>query len=73
MKDRALTFELPKVASVADLPAGFGAIMEAVAAGEILPSEGQAVAAMLAQQRQAFETVSLAERMAEIERRLEET
>ena len=37
--------------------------LEAVGDGEISPSEGQAISALLGQQRQAFEAVELSERL----------
>jgi hypothetical protein len=69
-RERAICVDLPSVASVADLPAALGRILAAVAAGEILPAEGQTLCTMVAAQRQAFETVEIADRLAELERRL---
>ncbi len=42
---------------------------EAVAAGEITPDEGQAVAAVLETQRRAIETSQLEQRLAALEAR----
>jgi hypothetical protein len=67
VRERAVMFELTPVTTAADLPVALGGILAAVAAGELSPSEGQALAA----QRQALETVALAERLGELERRLE--
>jgi hypothetical protein len=44
-----------------------GAVTEAVAAGELSPDEGQAVAALLETQRRAIETAKLEERIAALE------
>jgi hypothetical protein len=72
-RERAIRIDLPSVASVADLPNTLGRILAAVAAGELRPSDGQVLCAMVAAQRQAFETVEIADRLADLERRLEET
>ena len=64
IRERAVGLELPPVADAADLPDAIGRILEAVASGEISPSEGQAVAGLVGQQRQAFETAEFAEREA---------
>ena len=72
LRERAMMFELPPVACVADLPAALGRILAAVAGGDILPTEAQTLCAMLGAQREAFETVEIADRLAELERRLEE-
>jgi hypothetical protein len=42
--------------SVEAIAPAMGAVLAAVASGEISPSEGQAIAALLGQQRQAFES-----------------
>ncbi len=46
-----------------------GPVAEAVAAGEITPDEGQAVAAVLETQRRAIETSQLEQRLAALEAR----
>ena len=38
-KDRPVTFELPSIETTADLPKATGALLEAVASGELTPSE----------------------------------
>jgi hypothetical protein len=63
IRERAVRLDLPAVADVADLPDAIGRILEAVGDGEISPSEGQAISALLGQQRQAFEAAELAERL----------
>jgi len=72
LRERAMMFELPPVTAAADLPVALGRIVAAMASGNILPSEGQTLCAMFAAQRQAFETVEIADRLSELERRLEE-
>jgi hypothetical protein len=68
MRDRAIHFDLPKVVSVADIPAAIGLAVDAVAAGEITPAEGGALCGMLGQVSRAFETAELAKRLEEVER-----
>lgn len=72
-RERAIMFELPPIAVTADLPIALGRILAAVAGGDILPTEGQVLCSMLGAQRQALETAEIADRLAELERRLEET
>jgi len=71
-RDSTVRFDLPEIDSVDDIASAMGAVLAAVASGEISPSEGQAIAALLGQQRQAFETAALAERLDEVERRFGE-
>ena len=47
-KERPVKIDLPPIESRRDLVAAFAAIMQAVGAGKIAPSEGSAVAALLA-------------------------
>jgi hypothetical protein len=70
VRERAIRIDLPVVHGVADVPAAIGFIVGSVARGEITPSEGSALSGLLGGLRQAYETVELAERLAEVERRL---
>ena len=47
-KDRPVKIDLPPIRSRRDLTAAYAAIVQAVGAGEITPSEGSGVAALLA-------------------------
>ena len=47
-KERPVKIDLPTIESRRDLTAAYAAIVKAVGAGEITPSEGSAVAALLA-------------------------
>src|SRR5450759_6030478 len=47
-KDRPVKIDLPPIESRSDLTAAYAAIVQTVGAGEITPSEGSAVAALLA-------------------------
>src|SRR5271169_1673691 len=62
-RDSTVRFDLPEIDSVDDIPSAMGAVIAAVASGEISPTEGQAIAALLGLQRQTFETAELAERL----------
>jgi hypothetical protein len=67
-KDSPVTLAgLPKIESVADLPEATGTILEAVAQGDITPSEGQALAGLVESHRKALETSELEARIAALE------
>jgi len=66
-KDRHVSFKLPSFAGAADHPPVLAAIMKAVAQGDLTPSEGQAMAAMLAEHRKAIETADIEIRLAALE------
>lgn len=66
-RERAVEFEMPKVDSVADVPAAVLAIMQAVASGAIAPGEGAQVMNMLEAYRKQVETAELAERISALE------
>ena len=69
-RDSPVRFDLPEIGSAADVASATGAVLSAVASGEITPGEGSALCGMLGSMRQAFETAELAERLVEVERRL---
>ncbi|MDQ7830270.1 MAG: DUF5681 domain-containing protein [Desulfovibrionaceae bacterium] len=54
-KDRPLRVKLPEVKGASDLPGVTGAILDAVASGELTPSEGQAVAGLVEAHRKSLE------------------
>ena len=64
--------DLPVMTSAADLAAGLGAVVGAVAAGAISPEEGQAVAGIMEAQRRALETCQLEQRMSALEQAAKE-
>jgi hypothetical protein len=66
-KDRPVRFELPKIENASDLPKATGALLEAVAAGDITPSEAADVGRALDAHVRAIETTDLHERMRRIE------
>ena len=54
----------------ADLPIAIGSVSRQVAEGDISPEEGSLVVGLLEAQRRAIEMNELAERVAELEKRL---
>jgi len=66
-RDRHVSFKLPAFSGAADHPSVLAAIMGAVAQGDLTPSEGQAMAAMLAEHRKAIETGEIEARLAALE------
>lgn len=71
-KGRPVALSLPTMQAAADLPAALAALLGAVAAGELTPDEGQAVAGMLELHRKAIETADLDRRMTAIEKLYED-
>ena len=69
-KDSPITLVgLPKVVGVADLPKATAAILKAVTAGRITPSEGQALAGLLEGHRRAVEISEIDARITALETR----
>jgi hypothetical protein len=68
-KGRPVALDLPPMASAADIVGALGAVAGAVAAGDLSPEEGQAVAAIMEAQRRAIETAELAARVERLEKR----
>jgi hypothetical protein len=68
-RERPVAFDLPVLAKAEDGPKAIGAIIAAVAGGEITPKEGQALTAMLETRRRAIETEDLERRITDLERR----
>jgi hypothetical protein len=69
-KDRPINFTLPKIKGAEDLAQALGAILEAVANGEITPGEGQILTNILEAYRKGLETSDLEARIAALERRV---
>ena len=67
-KDRPINFNLPSIKGAADLLQALGAILEAVAQGEITPGEGQTLTAMLDTYRKGLETTDLEARVTALEK-----
>lgn len=66
-KDRPITFALPEIASAAQAASAMGAIIAAVAAGEISPDEGASVSRLIESFLKARELVEIEERLAALE------
>jgi len=71
-RERSLTLQLPAPAAAQDITAGFEKVVEALAHGELTPSETSALAELLESARKALETTDLARRIEELEARAEE-
>jgi hypothetical protein len=69
-KDRPVTIDLPPIKSRRDLTAAYAAIMQAVGAGEITPSEGSAVAALLANIAKFIDDVEVVAQFRKMEEKL---
>jgi hypothetical protein len=67
-KERMIRVELPPVESAADVPKAIGAVVaRVVAAGELAPSDGSTLVAMIGAMRAAFELVDLQARLEAVE------
>ena len=66
-KDRPLVFDLPPVTGAQDHPAALAAVLNAVAAGELTPTEATAFAAVMEQHRRAIETAEIVARLEALE------
>lgn len=67
LKEEPIQITIPKIESAEDCTKAQAAVVNAVAAGEMLPSEGQVMANLIDAQRRAYETHDLAKRMEAIE------
>ncbi len=66
-KDAPVAFELPALESAADAAKAAGAILEAVAIGDLTPSEGTAVAGLVETFRRTLETEEIEDRIRALE------
>ena len=69
VKSRPVEIDLPPVETAKDITAAHGAVIAAMAKGEITPDDAAAIAGVLEAQRRAIETVELETRIEEIELR----
>ena len=67
-RELPLSIQLPPVTSAEDCAKAQAKVLAAVAAGNLLPSEGEALASLIEQQRRSLETSDLHKRMEEFER-----
>lgn len=68
-KDAHVTFALPAMKTAADAAKAAGAILKAVAAGGLTPSEGTAIAGLVDTYRRALEIHEIESRIAALERK----
>ena len=66
-----MSFELPKIENAKDAAGAITAMLEAVAAGDLTPSEASEVTKLLDTYVKVFEAVELAERVKRLERMVE--
>lgn len=67
-KDRPVTFALPTIETTADLPKASAALLEAVASGELTPSEAAELGKLVEAHVRAIEVTDLAARLEALER-----
>src|ERR1035437_7493687 len=70
-KERPVKIDLPPIESRRDLTAAYAAIVKAVGAGEITPSEGSAVAALLANIARFIDDAEVVAQLRELKEQLE--
>lgn len=66
-RDRPIQFTAPDIATGADVPKALAAVIRAVAAGELTPSEGSALASLLDRYRAAYELADIETRLRALE------
>lgn len=71
-RERPLSIDLPPVVTAEDCAMAQAKVLAAVAAGDVLPSEGEALSSLIEHQRRSLHTNDLAERMAAVEELLKE-
>jgi len=67
-KDRAISFDAPKMETAGDAVTVMASVFDALAEGEITPSEAQAVASIVETFRRTIETSDLEKRLELLER-----
>lgn len=70
LTEKAIRFPLPDASDIAGCAKAQDAVLQAVAAGQLLPTEGQALGAMVENKRRTLENHEIAERLAALERQL---
>jgi len=68
-RERSITLKLPRVKGAQGLPQALETVMQAVAQGEITPSEGQALTGMLEAFRKGLEFTDIEARLTALEER----
>lgn len=67
LNEKAIRYPLPKISTPEDCTRAQSAVLNAMAGGEILPSEAKALSDLIDAQRRAFETHDLAKRVIALE------
>jgi len=70
IREEPIQVTIPKITGPDDCVKAQAAVLNAVAAGEMLPSEGQVLSGLIDAQRRAYETSELAKRLVIIEEQL---
>lgn len=68
-KGRPVTLDLPAIETADDVVKALGLVVGSIAAGNLTPDEGAAVAGLLEIKRKALETVEIERRLAALEER----
>ena len=71
-RDQPVRFTFTPPQSAEQIPAAIGRVIKAASNENLTLTQAQAIISLLDRQRQAFETTELADRVAEVERLLEE-
>ena len=66
-KDAPVTFDMPRMQSAADAARAAGAVLDAVAAGDLTPTEGAHLMQLVETYRRTLETSDLEKRVAALE------
>jgi hypothetical protein len=67
-RERPLSFEVPRLGSLADISAAYVHIIEGLGRGEILPSEASTLASIVEAARKSLESEQLEARVKELEK-----
>lgn len=66
-KDAPVTFDLPKMTSAGDAVAAAGAVLDAVAHGDLTPTEGAHIMSLIETYRRTLETAEIETRLTALE------
>ena len=69
-RDAPVTFDLPRMETARDAAMAAGAVLDAVALGDLTPTEGAHIMGLLETYRRTLETTEMAARMTELEQAL---
>lgn len=72
VRERPMQFALPKLEKPQDAPKAIAAIVEAVAVGDLTPSEAATLTGLVEVFRKAFDTADLMDRLAQLETAINE-